>query len=67
VSAAAAATTMSGKGLSAAAMTIILMAGSEHIRRHRDATQRNRGREGDESFFVKHVILLCFKQKFVCD
>jgi hypothetical protein len=43
------------------------MAGSERIRRHRHATQRDRGREGDQSFFVKHVILLCFKQKFVCD
>jgi hypothetical protein len=59
---------VSGKGLSAAAMTVILMAGSERIRRHRHATQRDRGREGDQSFFVKHVILLLWlKQKFVCD
>jgi hypothetical protein len=62
-----AAAAMPGKGLPAATMTIILMAGSQRIRRHRHATQRDRGREGDESFFVKHVILLCFKQKFVCD
>jgi hypothetical protein len=58
---------MSGKGLSAAAMTIILMAGSQRIRRHWHATQRDRGCESDQSFFAKHVILLCFKQKFVCD
>ena len=57
---------MSGRGLSAAAMTT-WMAGSQRIRRRWHATQRNRGRESDESFFVKHVILLCFKQKFVCD
>jgi hypothetical protein len=63
----AAATTMSGKGLSAATMTVILMAGSQRTRRHRHATQRDRGRESDQSFFVKHAILLCFKQKFVCD
>jgi len=46
------------------------MAGSQRIRRHWHATQRDCGREGDESFFVKHVILLLslwFKQKFVCD
>jgi hypothetical protein len=49
---------MSGKRLSTATMTIILMAGSERIGRHWHATQRDRGREGDESFFVKHVILL---------
>src|SRR5580692_10205555 len=48
---------MSGKGLSAAAMTT-WMAGSLRIRRRWHATQRNRGRESDESFFVKHVILL---------
>jgi len=59
-----AAATMSGKGLSAATMTTILMAGSQRTRRHRHATQRDRGRESDESFFVKHVILLCFKQNF---
>ena len=53
-----AAATMSGKGLSAATMTIILMAGSQRIRRHRHATQRDRGCESDQSFFVKHVILL---------
>jgi hypothetical protein len=58
---------MSGKGLSAATMTTILMAGSQRIRRHWHATQRDRGCESDKSFFVKHVILLCFKQKFVCD
>jgi hypothetical protein len=63
----AAAAAMPGKGLSAATMTIILMAGSQRIRRHRHATQRDRGCESDKSFFVKHVILLCFKQKFVCD
>jgi hypothetical protein len=58
---------MPGKGLSAATVTTILMAGSQRIRRHWHATQRGRGYESDESFFVKHVILLCFKQKFVCD
>ena len=70
----ASATTTSGKGLSAAAampgkgglsaatMTTILMAGSQRIRCHWHATQRDRGRESDQSFFVKHVILLCFKQ-----
>ena len=59
---------MSGKGLSAATMTAARMAGSQRIRRHWHATQRDRGREGDESFFVKHVILLLWlKQKFVCD
>jgi hypothetical protein len=64
---------MSGKGCSAAAMaaatmtTAARMAGSQRIRRHRHATQRDRGREGDESLFVQHVSLLCFKQKFVCD
>jgi hypothetical protein len=63
-----AATTMPGKGLSAATMTAILMAGSQRIRRHRHTTQRDRSREGDQSFFVKHVILLLsLKQKFVCD
>jgi hypothetical protein len=62
-----AAAAMPGKGLSAATMTIILMACSERIRRHWHATQRDRGCESDKSFFVKHVILLCFKQKFVCD
>ena len=56
-----------GKSLSAATMTIILMACSQRIRRHRHATQRDRGCESDKSFFVKHVILLCFKRKFVCD
>jgi hypothetical protein len=35
------------------------MAGSQRIRRHRHATERDRGRESDEGFFVKHVILLC--------
>src|SRR5580658_10055272 len=50
-----AAATMPGKGLSAAAMTAILMAGRQRIRRHRHATQRDRGRQGDQSFFVKHV------------
>jgi hypothetical protein len=49
---------MSGKGLSAATMTAARMAGSQRIRRHWHATQRDRGRESDESFFVKHVILL---------
>ena len=65
---------MSGKGMSAAAMPGARggggMAGSQRIRRHWHATQRDRGREGDESFFVKRVILLLslwFKQKFVCD
>jgi hypothetical protein len=62
-----AAAAMSGKGLAAATMTIILMACSQRIRRHWHATQRDRGCKSDESFFVKHVILLCFKQKFVCD
>jgi hypothetical protein len=61
---------MSGKGLSAATMTAARMAGSQRIRRHWHATQRDRGRESDESFFVNHVILLLwlwFKQKSVCD
>ena len=58
---------MTGRGLAAAAMTAILMAGSQRIRRHWHATDGDRSRESDESFFVKHVILLCFKQKFVCD
>jgi hypothetical protein len=58
---------MSGRGLSATTMTAILMAGSQRIRRYWHATERDRGGESDESFFVKHVILLCFKQKFVCD
>jgi hypothetical protein len=58
---------MPGEGLSAATMTTILMAGSQRIRRHWHATDGDRSRESDESFFVKHVILLCFKQKFVCD
>ena len=49
---------MPGKGLSAAAMTIILMAGSNRIRRQWHASQRDRGSESDQSFFVKHVILL---------
>jgi hypothetical protein len=62
-----AAATVSGKGLSAATMTTILMAGSQRTRRHRHATQRDRGSESDQSFLVNHVILLCFKQKFVCD
>jgi hypothetical protein len=62
-----AAAAMPGKSLSAATMTIILMACSQRIRRHRHATQRDRGCESDKSFFVKHVILLCFKQKSVCD
>jgi hypothetical protein len=62
-----AAAAMPGKGLAAATMTIILMAGSQRIRCHRYATQRDCGCESDESFFVKHVILLCFKQKSVCD
>jgi hypothetical protein len=54
----------SGKGLSAAAtMTTILMAGSQRTRRHGHATQRDRSREGDQSFFVKHVILLVFQTK----
>jgi hypothetical protein len=57
--------TMSGKGLSAAAMTT-WMAGSQRIRRHWHATQRNRGRESDESFFVKHVILLLRFQTKIC-
>ncbi|MGA8499532.1 MAG: hypothetical protein WB764_28895 [Xanthobacteraceae bacterium] len=48
-------------------MTTILMAGSQRIRRHWHATQRDRRCESDESFFVKHVILLCSKQKAVCD
>jgi hypothetical protein len=61
------ATATSGKGVSAAAAMTAWMAGSQRIRRHWHATQRDRGREGDESFFVKHVILLRFKQKFVCD
>jgi hypothetical protein len=56
---------MSGKGLSAAAMTT-WMAGSQRIRRHWHATQRNRGRESDESFFVKHVILLLRFQTKIC-
>jgi hypothetical protein len=64
----AAAAAMPGKGgLSAATMTTILMAGSQRIRCHWHATQRDRGRESDQSFFVKHVILLCFKQNYVCD
>jgi hypothetical protein len=59
---------MSGKGCSAAAMTAATMttarvAGSQRIRRHWHATQRDRGREGDESFFVKHVILLLWQTK----
>ena len=59
---------MSGKGCSAAAMTAATMttawmAGRQRIRRHRHATQRDRGREGDESFFVKHVILLLWQTK----
>jgi hypothetical protein len=58
---------MAGRGLSAATMTTILMAGSQRIRRHWHATQRDRGCESDKSFSLKHVILLCFKQKFVCD
>ena len=49
---------MPGKGLSATAMTAILMAGGQRIRRHWHATQRDRGCESDQSFFVKHVILL---------
>ena len=57
----------SGRGLSAATMTTILMAGSQRVRRHWHATQRDRRCESDESFFVKHVILLCSKQKAVCD
>jgi hypothetical protein len=48
---------MSGEGLSAATMTA-RMAGSQRIRRYWHATQRDRGREGDESFLLKHVILL---------
>jgi hypothetical protein len=56
---------MSGKGLSAAAMTT-WMAGSQRIRRHWHATQRNRGRESDESFFVKHVSLLLRFQTKIC-
>jgi hypothetical protein len=48
-------------------MTTAWMAGSRRIRRHWHATQRDRSREGDESLFVQHVSLLCFKQKFVCD
>jgi hypothetical protein len=62
-----AAAAMSGRGLSAATMATILMAGSQRIRRHWHATQRDRGGESDKSFFAKHVILLCFKQTFVCD
>jgi hypothetical protein len=62
-----AAAAMPGGDLSAATTMTAWMAGSQRIRRHWHATQRDRGREGDESFFVKHVILLCFKQKFVCD
>jgi hypothetical protein len=54
---------MSGKGLSAATMTIILMAGGQRIRCHWHATQRDRGCESDQSFFVKHVILLFMAQK----
>jgi hypothetical protein len=51
----------------AATMTTTWMAGSERIRRHWHATQRDCGRESDESFSVKHVSLLFwFKQKFVC-
>ena len=58
---------MTDRGLSSATTMPAGMAGSQRIRRHWHATQRDRGREGDESLFVKHVILLCFKQKFVCD
>jgi hypothetical protein len=43
-------------------MTTAWMAGSRRIRRHWHATQRDRSREGDESLFVQHVSLLCFKQ-----
>jgi hypothetical protein len=58
--------TVSGKGLSAAAaMTIILMAGSQRIRRDRHATQRDRGCESDQSFFVKHVILLLWFKELI--
>lgn len=64
----AAAAAMPGRDLSAATtMTAWMAAGSQRIRRHWHATQRDCGREGDESFLVKHVILLCFKQKYVCD
>jgi len=62
-----AAAAMPGRDLSAATTMTAWMAGSQRICRHWHATQRDRSREGDESFFVKHVILLCFKQKFVCD
>jgi hypothetical protein len=58
--------TTSGKGLSAATMATILMAGSQGIRRHRHATQRDRGGESDQSFFVKHVILLLMAQTKIC-
>jgi hypothetical protein len=64
---ASAAAAMPGRDLSAATTMTARMAGSQRICRHWHATQRDRSREGDESFFVKHVILLCFKQKFVCD
>jgi hypothetical protein len=57
---------MSGKGLSAT-MTAARMAGSQRIRRHWHATDCDCGRKSDKGFFVKHVILLWFKQKFVCD
>src|SRR5580693_7361575 len=54
---------MSGKGCSAATMTAARMARSQRIGRHWHATQRDRGREGDESFSVKHVILLLWQTK----
>jgi hypothetical protein len=61
-----AAATMPGKGLSAATMTTILMAGSQRIRRHRHATQCDRGCESDQSFFVKHVILPLWLKQKIC-
>jgi hypothetical protein len=59
---------MSGKGCSAATVTTATMtaarvAGSQRIRRHRHATQRDRGREGDESLFVQHVESPMFQTK----
>jgi hypothetical protein len=47
-------------------MTIILMAGSQRIRRHWHATQRNRGRESDESFFVQHFKSPIMVQTKIC-
>jgi hypothetical protein len=55
---------MSGRSLSAATMTAILMAGSQRIRRYWRATERDCGRESDESFFVKHVNSPVFQTNF---